>query len=1379
MASSLLVSSLPLHIKDVKAEEKSGTKVNDSFESSPAYKLDPEEKVGETINTPFMESEKKGEGDYRLTIYNDEQFLKRDGSWKDVDLRLAETQGQTIEPKNSKIDVRFDDRISSRVPFMSVEGSDGDAIDFRFEGTQTKDGLQKIEERMADTNDNHIIYKDVHPGVDVRHVVMNEEVKEDIILNQKNMDIEKFIYRIHTKLDVGLDGAGNILFKDPRDGEVKYTMPAPVMSDSSFDARSGLSRESRDIRYELVKGEDGFTLELIPSKEWLSDEDTKYPVYIDPTLSRGAAQDAFVTSADPKGNYNKFWSSAQGEYVLRIGKYDGQTGTNYAFMKMDGLSDIKGATITSASLKTYVKWSYHPTTKTGIWLDRVNSKWSESSINWENKPTSTNITSTKVARAQWATFNVKDAIQQIADGEMDDYGFKLHANGNDENYWKQLTASESGKKSNVVISYSYPQMKGLKAEPFPTAAGASTGYINLSWGKAKEATNYRLQLFNGKGWRTIYKGTATSFSTKNKKLWPTTNQYKDKDSLTGGIAFREGDGMELPLDPSPMYRASNNSNTTTKAYQFRVVADYELGSSEPSTTAKPVLDGIIPENPETPQLEGIHSNQKDDKGWVELEWDEVEGATSYDLLFYNGDKYERLPVGNETSWSSKGKRVFPTDEQLNSASSGNLFRKNGDGRDFLSDPRALYSATGIKHENTTNYYVKLIAKSDKGESLPSSALKFWFPTKSPVTNGRGFAYKGADASRGYLTAAWSPVKDASGYLILIDNGITKQIVQQLSADANYWSSRDIGLYPTTTTDASFRTDFEGLELLRDAGKLYSLSDSNRADESSYHVYVQSFRGEDTEKKELSSSRYLGKSDIESEDSSLTLDMSDFDNEPVEVASSLNPMEEPILEVIERDGDEEKVDLASDLSVSWKPVPKALKYQVMIYNGHDYTYFDVPGDLNSWTTLDRNIYPTSEQIKNGDFSYRVNEDGQAIPPSPETLYAAVRKHYNEPASSSDSYQVRLSAILEEGATPPSKISSISIPLEEPEVWIENDVVHPDGHREVEMRWRKSQDTTSELLVFNGQKYISYGLGNSTIWNSDQAKIYQNEDKLSLQMNGPASTSLPQNMDKIYQLNGLSKEQIDELPEYQFMVRTTDAKGRTSEREIELERPWNEQEYDVNEEDDESSTIEDDFEFELYNNELFLDNPVERATAQRAGAIKTLVRVTVSLFKSKKKVVVKKKRKGKRSLTASIKFDPKNAGGKVAIEDAGRYLMHKDFALGKKSLGQPAILTPERFSHILRRHHIGVWDGSFGPNNLQTFFPNGTSYGQIMNIMNDVMKHPKVKDKLTKKKIKNMRTGYRISPTVEINGISYKIGIHMDMNRKLIVDQFYPKHQLWRF
>lgn len=274
VASSLLVSSLPLHIKDVEAEEQPGLKENSGFESSPDYAHDPEERVGNTVNTPFMESEKEGEGDYRLTIYNDEQFLKRNGSWKDVDLQLVETKRQSVEPKNSKMGVRFDDTISSQEPFMSVVEKDSEStIDFRFEGTRTKSGLQKIEERPAETMDNQIIYKDVHPGVDVRHVVMNEEVKEDIILNEKNMDIEKFIYRIHTKLDVQLDEEGNLLFKDLQNHEVKYTMPAPVMSDSSFDERSGLSKESRDIHYKLIKDENGFILELIPNKEWLSDED--------------------------------------------------------------------------------------------------------------------------------------------------------------------------------------------------------------------------------------------------------------------------------------------------------------------------------------------------------------------------------------------------------------------------------------------------------------------------------------------------------------------------------------------------------------------------------------------------------------------------------------------------------------------------------------------------------------------------------------------------------------------------------------------------------------------------------------------------------------------------------------------------------------------------------------------------------------------------------------------------------------------------------------------------------------------------------------------------------------------------------------------------
>lgn len=47
-----------------------------TLESSKNYNLDLEEKIGETMMTPFMETKKKEEGNYQLTVYNDENFLE-------------------------------------------------------------------------------------------------------------------------------------------------------------------------------------------------------------------------------------------------------------------------------------------------------------------------------------------------------------------------------------------------------------------------------------------------------------------------------------------------------------------------------------------------------------------------------------------------------------------------------------------------------------------------------------------------------------------------------------------------------------------------------------------------------------------------------------------------------------------------------------------------------------------------------------------------------------------------------------------------------------------------------------------------------------------------------------------------------------------------------------------------------------------------------------------------------------------------------------------------------------------------------------------------------------------------------------------------------
>ncbi|QNR22528.1 DNRLRE domain-containing protein (plasmid) [Exiguobacterium sp. Helios] len=1341
IASSLLVSSIPVHMNNVHAEEnKQQATKQDVLESSKNYSLDLEEKIGETITTPFMETEKKEEGSYELTVYNDENFLERKGTWDDVDMHLIEKEKSTIEPKNTKIDVQFDRMISSDEAFMKINDLNSkNNITFQFEGVQTKDGLQKIERRAAETINNRIIYKNVYPELDVRHIVMNEEVKEDIILNEPNEEIERFIYRIDTDLDARLDDEGNIIFKDSTNNGIEFTMPAPVMSDSSFDVNSGLSKESRDIRYELTKENDGYSLALVPNKEWLNGEDLQYPVYIDPTITNGTAQDAFVTSADPKGNYKKFWSSAQGEYVLRVGKYDNQTGTNYAFMKMDGLNDLKGATISSANLKTYVKWSYHPTTKTGIWLDKVNSSWSDSTINWDNKPASTNITSTTAAREQWATFNVKKTIQQIADGSSNDYGFKLHANGNDQNYWKQITASESAKKSNMVVSYSYPQMKGLKAEAYPTAAGSSTGYVNLSWTKATEANGYRLQLFNGKGWRTIYKGTATNFSTKNKKIWPTTVQYKDKDSLTGGVAFREGDGMELPVDPSPMYRTSSNSTTTSKAYQFRVVADYELGSSEASTVVKPVLDGIIPENPEMPQLEKIESNKADDKGWFELEWDETEGASSYDLLIFNGETYERIPVGNVTSWSSKGKRVFPTEAQQLSSNPGAFFRKNGDGRDFLTDPRSLYSSTGPKYSNSTNYFVKIIAKSEKGESLPSSALKIWFPTKDPVLHGKGFKYEGSE-NLGYLNTTWSSIEEAKGYVVLLHNGASKQIVARLDKDETFWSSKFRGLWPISDVSKSFEAEGMGYELLKSPEKLYDLTKNSSLDTSLYYVTVQSFRAEDATKDLTDPSRYLGPSDSESEESTSAIEISEKENTVVETNTSYKKLLAPKVEVVVSENnevDEESEDvmvstpLTSDLHVSWEPVEDVIKYQVLFYNGHESTYFDVPGNQTSWTTENKKIFPTDEQLSNGELSFRTNDDGKILPRSPGPLYKKVNSSLGVNQDLDSGYQISITAVHQDGSREPSQKTSVKIPLEEPEVWIEDELVNDDGTLAIELGWNKAKDTTTEILVYNGKSYDVYDVGDATTWKSEQVKIYSDTN---------------------------------------LIVRTKSAQGEASETVVEL----NQEDSDFEDENvDGNRTIEDDFDVSAEDDSWELGKPKEVATKQRAAAVRAIIQI----IKQQKKVKIKIKKKSNKKVSKTIKPSKANYKNKKPANDAA-----EDYMKGKKRVKirgvyttRPIEMTSERLGHILHRHDVRYWDGSLGPGNRQTFFPNKTSTKEIIDLVKKNIRenHEDINELILTRHMEFK--GY----TKFIDGNFYRIGIKFNGNKNPELKQFYPVNQFWRF
>ncbi len=93
--------------------------------------------------------------------------------------------------------------------------------------------------------------------------------------------------------------------------------------------------------------------------------------------------------------------------TLKVGYYDGSSGTNFAFIKPN-VSDLKGAKIEGATFHAYAVWHYYGNQPNGVWLDEVTGGWNVGGVNWNNKPGSNNIAQTDVGRGKWAQFNVTE-----------------------------------------------------------------------------------------------------------------------------------------------------------------------------------------------------------------------------------------------------------------------------------------------------------------------------------------------------------------------------------------------------------------------------------------------------------------------------------------------------------------------------------------------------------------------------------------------------------------------------------------------------------------------------------------------------------------------------------------------------------------------------------------------------------------------------------------------------------------------------------------------------------------------------------------------------------------------------------------------------------
>lgn len=294
----------------------------------------------------------------------------------DFNVKLAENgkdQLLRIEEDGLSISMKLDeeDAIQS---FISVENNNNVA-------TITDD--MSVEEKndqtmQLDKLTSKAEYSDILPGVDIEYTVQSNEIKEYIVVNERQNE-----YVFSFELELGNlvvreneDGSISLLTSD---GEEKYVIPTPYM----FDANEHYSDA---VNYSITNlGLGKYTLTVSADEEWINNADIVLPVKIDPSVIKkhttNTIIDTFVSENKPNEDFNS-------DVYLRVG-YDGTNGTygkTRSYVRWNLPSRLNGSyVITSAYLnltqEEYIR-SYNPI----IEARRVTEQWTETSINWENQP---------------------------------------------------------------------------------------------------------------------------------------------------------------------------------------------------------------------------------------------------------------------------------------------------------------------------------------------------------------------------------------------------------------------------------------------------------------------------------------------------------------------------------------------------------------------------------------------------------------------------------------------------------------------------------------------------------------------------------------------------------------------------------------------------------------------------------------------------------------------------------------------------------------------------------------------------------------------------------------------------------------------------------
>ncbi|GAA1541986.1 hypothetical protein GCM10009730_58810 [Streptomyces albidochromogenes] len=410
----------------------------------------------------------------------------RGGKWHKVDISLAAGADGTVTAKNHPTGLRLSGKSGGSAPVSLLAAKDAPARDLVTLGSgddkvtlQWKGGLP-----TPVLDGTRARYENAVPGADVIVEATRTGFEQFVEIASKPAAASAYTYTLPVKTD-GLKAKpnrdGSVTFTDTKTGEVRATMPAPVMWDSTVDKRSGEHTRRAPVAMKVIdKGRGEVDLVVTPSAKFLADPATKYPVTVDPSTSAlGNTFDTYVQqgetvdwSADTELDLgNPGTKNANGTY---------RTARSFITWNTEPIAD---SLVSSATLSLYNFHSGNDDCTAQPW-EVWSANQATTASRWTSQPTMAQKYATSTATRGnpscgadgWITANVTSLAQHWAAQKWAKAGMGLRATSESViAQWKRVnSANNTANQPKLSVTYNFRPETGTAQQagaPFRSYAG--------------------------------------------------------------------------------------------------------------------------------------------------------------------------------------------------------------------------------------------------------------------------------------------------------------------------------------------------------------------------------------------------------------------------------------------------------------------------------------------------------------------------------------------------------------------------------------------------------------------------------------------------------------------------------------------------------------------------------------------------------------------------------------------------------------------------------------------------------------------------------------------------------------------------------------------